>query len=156
MLCYRSLSCSCAECAIPCYATIPTNSCTIYQLPSRLDYCSISRPSSTQYGSMRTCPVPRQGTNVSASPSRRRRMVLYIHYPSTFYSIVTAMGWAMPNLTCWSTFFKILHTLLVTSDSIVNDLLSYVLRIQEDMLTMKAESGCEDMQPIVQDIPVAL
>jgi hypothetical protein len=29
--------------------------------------------------SMRTCTVPRQGTTLLASPSRRRRMMLYVH-----------------------------------------------------------------------------
>jgi hypothetical protein len=42
--------------------------------------------------------------NLSVSPSCRRRMVLYVVFPSPFYSTVTAMSGAGPNLACWSTF----------------------------------------------------
>jgi hypothetical protein len=80
--------------------------------------------------------------------------VLYAHYPSlSTHSDCNEWGFAQLGLLEY--LFKILHTLLITSDSTVNDLLDHALRTEEDMLAMKAES-VEDMQLFAQGHTICL
>jgi hypothetical protein len=59
-----------------------------------------------------------------------------------------SIEWGLAHVALLEYLLKILHTFLMRVTRTANNMLNYVLKIQEDMLAMKAEIDWEDVQPI--------